>query len=102
MRRLMGIFAAIAVIGAVAGCSRSTYAPVVQPRTALLFDAEPSMVTADDIRYDRDWPNSKSIYRDPDHLRYQVFINDVQGNWPWGRGYTYRRFRLYQDGTATR
>jgi len=102
VRGLIGIFAAFAVFGMVAGCSRSTIAPVVQPTAALLFDAQPSMVTAHDIRYDRDWPNSKSLYRDPEHLSYQVFINDVQGALPWGRDYTFRRFRLYQEGTATR
>lgn len=109
MRRLMGLCAVITAIGTVAGCSQSTadcgqsvFAPMIQPTTTLLFDSQPSMVTAHDVRYDREWPNSKSIYRDPDHLYYQVYINDVQGAWPWGRDYTFRQFRLYQNGTATR
>lgn len=86
------------------GCSQSHQPPCIsgQCSTSILFDAQPGVYAAHDVRYDDSWPSINSQFRQPERLFYQEFINDVQGTWPRNRDYTIRRFRLYRDGSATR
>ena len=88
----------------VSGCaSRDRYVPpVTLAHKGLLFDAQPGYPSADDVRIPHKWPTTFSRYQDTEYISYQVTIYDLQGLWPSGRDYTYRRFQLRRTGGGTR
>lgn len=102
MRRL--IFMMLALLVCLGGCAETEDFDYYEPamHSGLLFDRYASYPSGADITYKSGWPSTFARYQYPEYVTYRETISDVQGRWPYGYDYTYRRFRMVRQGQAIR
>lgn len=89
---------------AMSGCaSNETYlAPLATIHPNVMFDPNPNPAFADLGNVRSDWPSTDGYYANPEKLRYQERIYDIQGYNFRNYRFPIRRFRLIREGSAVR
>ena len=102
MRRLnLAILVTLLALGGCTAADRYA-APLVVAHQGLLFDRHPDLPTASGLSWRGDWPACYSLHVKPETLHYRETIYDIQGNGPYSRDRTHRRFELHREGSGTR